>query len=229
MACKNRNEVLRELRENGSTAEGLKAVRDVLDVLQRAEVKDLRNDKVGKLEKGAELYHVSDARFDKFAVAGDVIDGDWEVNTVGAHVGSKDTVEEYKKQMFDEDANLYKVKVNDDMTTLEMVDVGDSNWTADNMYDQLVDIYGEVPFNKEAKATEVRDFLVGKKVDAIKYKNTEENGGWSYMVVNPDKVDLEIVEDKKPTDGQDVAEAGSDTIEDIQKEALDAIPDEDCK
>lgn len=144
------------------------------------------------LTKGQVFAHVSNAKFDKFAVAGDVLPDGWEFNTPGSHIGDSVTVDEYAKQLGSKEPTyVYDVMVKDDVKVLEMKDPGDSNWTANNMYDQLVEKFGKVPFTKDSKAKEVLDFLRSKGYDAVGYVNTEE-GGVSYMVLSPDKFELKL-------------------------------------
>ena len=144
------------------------------------------------LIKGQTFAHVSNAKFDKFAVAGDVLPDGWEFNTLGSHIGDSETVDEYAKQLDSKDPSyVYDVKVKENANVLEMKDPGDSNWTADNMYDQLAKKFGEVSFTKDSKAKEVLDFLRSKGYDAVGYVNTEE-GGVSYMVLSPDKFELKL-------------------------------------
>ena len=144
------------------------------------------------LIKGQTFAHVSNAKFDKFAVAGDVLPDGWEFNTLGSHIGDSETVDEYAKQLGTKGTSyVYDVKVKENANVLEMKDPGDSNWTADNMYDQLAKKFGEVSFTKDSKAKEVLDFLRSKGYDAVGYVNTEE-GGVSYMVLSPDKFELKL-------------------------------------
>jgi hypothetical protein len=178
------------------------------------------------MPKGTKQYHISDASFDTFAVAGDEIPGSGKLKTVGSHIGEVESAKEYEKQQtWSKGKVKYEVTAKDDVNTLEMTDPGDSNWTADTMYDELVEKYGEVPFNKESDAKEVLDFLRSKGIDAIKYKNTAE-AGVSYMVVNPEKFDLKKVEEW-PGEQQEASKAeakpeiGKMSLAELLKEAAE--------
>jgi len=145
-----------------------------------------------EVKKGTKLLHVSTETFDAFATAGEDI-GDGFTVGVGVHVGTKDTTGELATQR-GSDTIVYDVTINDDIKVLEMKDTGDSKWTANNMHDQLVGIFGEVPLTKKSTDAEVRDFLISKGYSAVKYVNTEE-GGVSYMVLDTGKFDIKIKED----------------------------------
>lgn len=192
MACTTKNEVIKELRDIVGLKPGkeLQAVSAILDIIAKVEVPSVVPT---TLKKGEVFAHVSNAVFEKFAVAGDVLPDGWVFNTLGSHIGSKDTVDEYIKQTGEKNPVVYDVTVSDDAKVLQMEDVGDSNWTADNMYEQLKAKFPKIPLTKKSTPEATLAFLRKQGYDAIGYENTEE-GGVSYMVLNPSKFQLKAVD-----------------------------------
>jgi hypothetical protein len=193
-------ELFKELLKGlmGTKTEAVTALDEVLDLAHTLIQENNKYDNKGirskyaqeELSKGTKLYHVSDTKFENLAANGDVVvdkkGNKWIFNPIGTHVGTLDTVANYNSQMNGNLSHMYEIEPIEDIKTLRMKDPGDRDWTADNMYEQLEEKFGKLPFSKDADNSEVVKYLKDKGYDAIVYENTEESGE-SHIIINPSK------------------------------------------